>query len=202
MSICAALLAGGDSRRMGKDKATMLFRGQPLWKIQLDLLRKLKPEEIFISARNDPRWRPADVKFVADEAPSRGPLSGIAATLDEMRSTHLLALAIDMPFMNETYLRSLCGFAARGCGVLPRIDRRAEPLAAIYPREALIDLQGALASGDFSLQTWTEQLVESGKLRVIPVAEEARQLFRNLNELRDMEDDVLPATLNQTSQSS
>jgi len=86
--------------------------------------------------------------------------------------------------------------------VLPKIDRRAEPLTAIYPREALIDLQGALASGDFSLQTWTEQLVESGKLRVIPVAEEARQLFRNLNELRDMEDDVLPATLNQTSQSS
>ncbi len=157
---------------MGKDKATMLFRGQALWKIQLDLLRKLKPEEIFISARNDPRWRPADVKFVADEAPSRGPLSGIAATLDEMRSTHLLALAIDMPFMNESYLRSL------------------------------IDLQGALASGDFSLQTWTEQLVESGRLRVIRVAEEARQLFRNLNELRDMEDDVLPATLNQTSQSS
>jgi molybdopterin-guanine dinucleotide biosynthesis protein A len=49
-----------------------------------------------------------------------------------MRSTHLLALAIDMPFMNETYLRSLCGFAARGCGVVPRIDRRAEPLAAIF----------------------------------------------------------------------
>jgi molybdopterin-guanine dinucleotide biosynthesis protein A len=40
---------------MGKDKAKMLFRGQPLWKIQLELLRKLKPKEIFISARNDPR---------------------------------------------------------------------------------------------------------------------------------------------------
>src|SRR5205823_11215447 len=178
-----------------------LFRGQPLWKIQLNLLRKLKPEEIFISARNDPRWRPDDVKFVADEAPSRGPLSGIAAALDEMRSTHLLALAIDMPFMNETYLRSLCGFAARGCGVVPRIDCRAEPLAAIYPRQALSDLQGALASSDFSLQTWTEPLVASGKLRVIPDTEEDRQLFRQLNALRALGDDGLLATLHQPSQS-
>src|SRR5438045_4797855 len=127
MSICAALLAGGESRRMGKDKATMLFRGQPLWKIQLDLLRKLKPEEICISARNDPRWRPDDVKFVADEAPSRGPLSGIAATFDEMRSTHLLTLAIAMPVMNETYWRSLSAFAASGGAVVPRIHRRPQP---------------------------------------------------------------------------
>jgi len=66
------------------------------------------------------------------------------------------------PIVLSTALWRPMFFAARGCGVLPRIDRRAEPLAAIYPREALIDLQGALASSDFSLQTWTEQLVESG----------------------------------------
>ena len=186
MSISAALLAGGDSRRMGKDKATMLFRGQPLWKIQLDLLRKLKPEEIFISARNDPRWRPADVKFVADEAPSRGPLSGIAATLDEMRSTHLLALAIDMPFMNETYLRSLCGFAARGCGVLPKIDRRAEPLAAIYPHEAEIEVREALVDDDFSLQRLVHWLLAAGKLRETSVTSQERKLFRNVNLLSDL----------------
>ena len=77
MNISAVLLAGGESRRMGKDKATLLFRGEPLWRIQLDLLRKLAPVEILISGRNDPAWRPADVYFVADAPPSRGPLSGI-----------------------------------------------------------------------------------------------------------------------------
>jgi len=43
IKISAVLLAGGESRRMGKDKATVLFQGKPLWQIQLDLLRKYLP---------------------------------------------------------------------------------------------------------------------------------------------------------------
>jgi molybdopterin-guanine dinucleotide biosynthesis protein A len=54
MNISAVLLAGGQSRRMGRDKATILFRGKSLWQIQLDLLHKLQPAEIFVSARTDP----------------------------------------------------------------------------------------------------------------------------------------------------
>src|SRR6266545_4998317 len=135
MKISAVLLAGGESRRMGKDKATLLFHGTPLWQTQLELLRQLEPTEIFVSARTDPVWRPADVQFVADNSPSRGPLSGLAASLAKMCTKHLLALAIDMPFMTEKYLRFLCGQIEPGCGVLPKIDNRAEPLAAIYPRE-------------------------------------------------------------------
>ena len=41
MNVSAVLLAGGESRRMGKDKATLLFRGKPLWQIQFERLRKL-----------------------------------------------------------------------------------------------------------------------------------------------------------------
>src|SRR4029077_6356309 len=90
INITAVLLAGGESRRMGKDKATMMFRGKPLWQIQLDLLRKLGPAEILISARSDPPWRPKELVFVADDAPSRGPLSGLAAALAKMHGSHLL----------------------------------------------------------------------------------------------------------------
>src|SRR5216117_3321526 len=108
LDISAVLLAGGESRRMGGDKATILFGGKPLWKIQLELLRKLEPAEIFVSARTDPAWRPDDVQFVADERPSRGPLSGLTATLARIRSSHLLVLAIDMPFMSEDHMRYLC----------------------------------------------------------------------------------------------
>src|SRR5436309_15087579 len=125
LDISAVLLAGGESRRMGGDKATILFGGKPLWKIQLELLRKLEPAEIFVSARTDPAWRPDDVQFVADDSPSRGPLSGLAASLNLMRGTHLLALAIDMPFMSESYLRSLRLGIEHGRGVLPKIENRA-----------------------------------------------------------------------------
>ena len=180
------MLAGGESRRMGKDKATILFRGKPLWQIQLELLRKLDPEEIFVSTRTDPIWRPADVQFLADDPPSRGPLSGLAASLARMRSAHLLALAIDMPFMTESYVRYLCDQIEPHVGVVPKIDHRAEPLAAIYPREAKVDFREALAGDDFSLQTLVRRLVAAGKLREIVVKEQERKLFLNVNQLSDL----------------
>jgi molybdopterin-guanine dinucleotide biosynthesis protein A len=185
-NITAVLLAGGESRRMGRDKATLLFRGKPLWQIQLGLLRKLQPAELFLSARTDPAWRPADVQFVADDAPSRGALSGLAASTAKMRTQHLLALAIDMPLMTEDFLRRLADCVMPGCGALPKIGDRAEPLAAIYPREANADFRNALSSANFSLQPLVRRLVDTGKLREISVAEQEQKLFLNVNELSDL----------------
>jgi molybdopterin-guanine dinucleotide biosynthesis protein A len=187
MNISAVLLAGGESRRMGKDKTTLLFHGKPLWQIQLDLLRKLEPAEIFVSARTDPIWRPADVEFIGDDPPSRGPLSGLAASLAQMRTKHLLALAIDMPFMTQKYLEFLCDQIESGRGVLPEIRSRAEPLAAIYPREASIDFRSALTGADFSLQSLTTRLIDAGKLRPVSISDEAREFFLNLNQPADVE---------------
>jgi len=171
---------------MGKDKATLLFTGKPLWKIQLELLRKLHPAEIFVSARTDPAWRPVNVRFAADDPPSRGPLSGLAAALARMRAKRLLALAIDMPFMTEKYLRFLCGQIEPGRGVVAKIGERFEPLAAIYPKEALAKVQSALSGKDFSLQTVTGRLVAAGKLQIIPVTLHDRRFFLNMNELPDL----------------
>jgi len=180
------LLAGGESRRMGTDKATFLFRRKPLWQVQLETLQKLQPKEIFVSARTDPPWRPHDVTFVADVPPSRGPLSGLAASLNRMSTSHLLALAIDIPWMSSKYLESLCAQIEPGRGVLPKIGDRAEPLAAIYPREAAIETGNALAGTDFSLQSLTCDLVAAGKLQEISVIEREKSLFLNVNALSDL----------------
>ena len=187
MNISAVLLAGGESRRMGKDKATLLFRGRPLWKIQFDLLRTLQPEEIFISARVDPPWRPSNVQFVSDEPPSRGPLSGLSATLARISTDYLLALAVDMPLMSEDYLRLICNLIEPDRGVLPVIGDRAEPLAAIYPKGAGIDFITALSGSEFSLQSLTKKLVETGKLNSVNVLEEEGKIFRNFNNLSDFD---------------
>src|SRR5439155_3259042 len=173
--------------RMGKDKATLLFRSEPLWRIQLSLLRKLAPVEILVSARNDPAWRPSDVSFVADAPPSRGPLSGISAALARAATTHLLTLAIDMPFMNEQYLYSLYSAIEPGRGVIPVMEERAEPLAAIYPVEARADFAAALSGSDFSLQKLAKELLSKGRLRVLQVKKEEEALFQNLNEPVDLE---------------
>jgi len=188
MTISAVLLAGGKSTRMGQDKATMLFRGESLWKNRLGVLRRLQPREIFISARTDPLWRPVDVEFVPDVQPSSGPLSGIAATFARVTSEYLLVLAIDMPFITEEYLRDICARTQPGCGVVPMIENRAEPLAAIYPRNANTDFEAALVGSDFSLQPLIRKLIALGTLGPIHISPNDIALFRNLNETKDLTD--------------
>jgi molybdenum cofactor guanylyltransferase len=185
MKFSAVLLAGGESRRMGSEKATLLFHGEPLWQRQIRVLRELESQEIFISARSELHWRPADIELILDEAPSRGPLSGLAAALLRMRTNHLLVLAVDMPFMTSEQMRALWGLATLGCGVLPMIGDRAEPLAAIYPREAGGDFATALASDDFSLQRLGRSLVQLDKLQIFEVSRRDEELYRSVNEPGD-----------------
>src|SRR6185312_15889507 len=104
-TLTAVLFVGGLSRRMGEDKATLQFDGEPLWVRQVQLLRELKPDVLWISARARPIWCPSEIEVIADEPPSRGPLSGLAAALRKIQTSHLLALAIDMPRMNSDVLR-------------------------------------------------------------------------------------------------
>lgn len=172
---------------MGRDKATIVFEGAPLWQRQLDLLRGLRPKEIFVSARNELSWRPADTNLLLDESPSRGPLSGLTRALASMRTSHLVALAVDMPFMTSEQMRALWGIATLGCGVLPMIGDRAEPLAAIYPREAGGDFARALGSDDFSLQHLVRNLARANHIQIFSVPARDQPLFRSVNQPGDFQ---------------
>jgi len=192
MTFSGVLLAGGESRRMGRDKATILFDGCPLWERQIDVLRALQLEKIFVSARAKPPWLPDGSELLLDEPPSRGPLSGLTRALGSMQTTHLVVLAIDMPFMTIDQMRLLCRLAMPHFGVVPVIDGRAEPLTALYPREAATDFAAALAGTDFSLQPLVSTLVHAEKIRLINVSEEARVFYRNVNEPTDLQGGAVP----------
>ncbi len=153
MTFTAVLLAGGESRRMGKDKATIVFGGEPLWQRQIELLRGLRPERDFRFSAHGATWLPLDTELLLDDPPSRGPLSGLTRALERTQTSHLIALAVDMPFMTGEQLRALWGLAAIGCGVLPMIGNRAEPLAAIYPRDAGRDFSGCARERRFFAAT-------------------------------------------------
>src|SRR5215831_17326007 len=153
MTLSAVLLAGGESLRMGEDKATIVIAQRPIWQRQVEVLRNLRPERIFISVRRMPSWSAPETELLLDKAPSRGPLSGLSRALTEMESTHLIALAVDMPFMTTTELLAQCEHASEGVGVVPIFQSRAEPLAAVYPKEASQEFAAALAGPHFSLQS-------------------------------------------------
>jgi molybdopterin-guanine dinucleotide biosynthesis protein A len=186
MTLTAVLLAGGESRRMGTEKATIVFNGEPLWQRQITLLRHLGPEKILVSAREERSWRPPDTELVLDRAPPRGPISGLTAALARTRTSHLVALGVDMPFVTAAQLQDLCHRANPGCGVVPTIGRRAEPLAAVYPVEAYVDFTAALAGNDWSLQPLVRRLADEGKVQLVKVSEAEAELYRSLNEPQDL----------------
>jgi molybdopterin-guanine dinucleotide biosynthesis protein A len=182
MTLSAVLLAGGESRRMGRDKAAIEFEGQPMWKRQLAVLRGVASGTIFVSARTKPSWLPEDAVLILDDLPSRGPLSGLTKTLAAMRTTHLIALAVDMPFITSERLAILAKFASEGRGVVPVIGERTEPLAAIYPAAAELDFAVALAGTDFSLQRVIRKLAAEKKVTLFAVPAQDEHFYRSVNE--------------------
>ena len=171
---------------MGRDKATLRVGGELLWARQLRMLRELKPQIVWVSARSAPEWLPADVEVVLDTPPSRGPLSGIVATLARLQSSHLLALAIDLPSMNPDHLLRLLRLASPGCGVVPRTQEFLQPLSAIYPREAVSVAQAALASENCSLSSFVNELRKRGLVREYLLSPEEASLYHNVNTPEDL----------------
>jgi molybdopterin-guanine dinucleotide biosynthesis protein A len=177
---------------MSRDKATIEFDGRPLWERQLEILRALRPETIFVSARTTPVWLPTDAELLLDDPPSRGPLSGLTKALATMRTTHLLALGVDMPFMASEQLSNLWGLAQAGWGVVPVIRGQAEPLAAIYPAEAAADFAAALGGTDFSLQRVIQILTAEEKVRLFTVRARDEHLYPSVNEPGDLKEGRFP----------
>src|SRR3954463_5091935 len=107
---CSALLmAGGESRRMGRDKATLVIGGEELWRRQVRTLREAGCAEIMIArGEREPLGigEPGLIE-VPDAMPGCGPLGGLVAGLRQAKTRWLLVLAVDLPFMPAAFLRQM-----------------------------------------------------------------------------------------------
>ncbi len=187
----AALLAGGRSIRMGRDKAWLSVGGQPLWRRQVEVLRSLKPHRLFIAARSEQGLSDAEVEFIADEDGtadrSGGPLPAIARCL-RAAGMPLLVLAVDMPRLTADALRRCLLDRFDGVvGVVLRGASAFEPLAAIYPPAALPLLEEAMAAGDLSLQRVLLKAVDRGLMSAGDMPPDDAALFRNVNTPDDID---------------
>ena len=187
MTLTTVLFAGGESRRMGMDKATIPYRNRLLWSRQICVLRELQPERIQISARSRPAWASTEIESVLDEPPSRGPLSGLVAAFRDLRTTHLLALAIDLPEMTSEHLKKLLALTQPGVGVIPFGGRRFEPLAAIYPAGAAALAEEELADNRLSLQSLAQRLSGERMALIYSLSEEELRLYHNVNSPEDLQ---------------
>jgi len=179
-SICFGLLAGGRSSRMGVDKASLDWRGQPLWQHQLDLATVIGAREVLISGRPDgPYCQAATV--VPDEISDCGPLAGIAALLTKMQSEWLVAVAVDMPLVDDTTLYRLLAARSGQLGSVPLLNDHIEPLAAVYPGAARTLAQQCLRSTDRSLQGFVRAAAAAKLVQLLPWPAERSGCFQSVN---------------------
>lgn len=149
MTLDAALLvlAGGESRRMGRPKALLPVGRTTLieW-----VVARLGPElaELLVAARSTDQLPPAlHAHLVRDVHPGSGPLAGIEAGLVASRHEIVVAVACDMPWVAPDLVRRLVAAVAGHDAAVPRVDGRPEPACAAYRRGAAPVLAAALAGG-------------------------------------------------------
>jgi molybdopterin-guanine dinucleotide biosynthesis protein A len=181
MQHSAALIAGGKSTRMGRDKAALIYRGCPLWRHQLSTLSATSPAELFVAGACA-AIPPGETLVIPDENPDSGPLGGIATALAHSSSPWTLVLAVDMPAMPATYLSALVAHAAAtGRGAVPMLDARWEPLAAIYPAASLAIARELLAAQRLAMREFLAEAKAQGLIDTITVAAHERPYFANIN---------------------
>ncbi len=181
------LLAGGASKRMGRDKALLTIPGSdlPLWQRQWHLLEQFRPKEMLWSG--PPRAGiPSNARVVEDSVQDAGPLAGISACLDVLHSDLLIVLAVDLPAMNGAIFLNLLAQCTATCGAVFQHGDFFEPLAAIYPKVLSALAAKHLAQGRYALQDFIREAVKRDIMAVMPLPEAGRPFFKNRNTPADL----------------
>ena len=148
MEATLLVLAGGDSRRMGRPKAWLELGDTTLvrWMVQ-----RLAPafSEVMVSFAEPEQLEDLlPYRLVFDRRRSGGPLAGVEAGLLAARNEVVFAVACDMPYVTQA-VAALAVAAARPCdAAIPRVGERPEPVCAAYARSALPVIAAALNAGD------------------------------------------------------
>jgi molybdopterin-guanine dinucleotide biosynthesis protein A len=157
MGYSGAVLAGGASKRFGEDKALFPYRGKPLLQWVLESLQGA--EERFIVA-NRP-YEGFGVPVYPDLLPGADSLSGLHSALSHARFPWVAVAACDLPFLIRDYWDFLYEKALASpypVVVAYSGEGHLEPLAALYHKDCLPQVEGQIRAGDFLLRRIPETL--------------------------------------------
>jgi molybdopterin-guanine dinucleotide biosynthesis protein A len=157
-SVHAFVLAGGQSRRMGRDKALLEIGGRTMLERACALVREVAAESYIVGV---PQLHHVEgFTTIPDEAPGLGPLGGIVTALARSNREWNLVLACDMPYVTTEWLEYLESRAARSAAhaVLPVSPKGPEPLCAMYRITALEEIRRAIGNGVLKVTRALEEL--------------------------------------------
>lgn len=146
-NVTGVILAGGASRRMGRDKGLLEYHGRPLLAVIAARLRVVADEVIVVANRSDSYEAFAD-RCIADVYPGVGTLGGIHAGLLAARHERAIVVGCDMPFLNPALLAWFVDAAEGADLVVLRHAKGVEPLHAVYHKRCLPAIEGTIRRGE------------------------------------------------------
>ena len=180
MNITCAILAGGQSKRMGRDKATIdvgeaalighvLARVQPIF------------DEVFVVSSNHKSMRGVEVPIHPDVLPQKGPLVGLVSALFYSRTPYVFVVACDMPFLDQNLIRSMIDEIHGEDIIIPKTAVGYEALHAIYNRSCLSPMLRLIDGGRFRVRDIFPFVT------VQTFAVDTISVFTNVNTQKDLE---------------
>lgn len=148
MMVAGFVLAGGQSRRMGSDKALLALNGEPMLLRTIRVLREVT-EGVYVVGP-PARYEKFGCPVIADEVPRAGPLGGIITALASNQAPWNLVVACDMPGLAAAPLRQLIEKAMSAdadCCLAVTAVKLVEPLCAVYHQRALPAMRRAFEAG-------------------------------------------------------
>ena len=147
---CAVVLAGGESRRFGSDKALARFRGEPLIARVVRELRNVGFNQVAIAAKEPEKYADAapGAELLRDVRPIQTPLAGLAAGLRASRHALVFACAADMPFAADAALIDALTAAIAGHdAAVAHAGGSLQPLCGLWRKDACLRAADALLAG-------------------------------------------------------
>lgn len=172
------ILAGGRSRRLGRNKALVEIAGTTVIERILAAVPKGHAVKIITDATHLFDFLP--VAKMPDRIPGLGPIGGLHAGLSDTDTPYAFFLPCDLPLISTPLIERLMGEPGDADVVCYRTPRGVEPLCALYARRCLSTIEEHIQRGEYSLQ----RLLEALQVKMLPSVEE-EALF-NLNTPKDL----------------
>ncbi len=185
--ISCIVLAGGEGKRLGIEKAFLRIGDRTLIEGILEKMARIG-DEVIIVTNSPQRYGYLGVRLVGDVYPGKGALGGIYSGLKVARHHHSLVVACDMPFLDPKLLRYMILLSPGQDVVIPRIGELTEPLHAIYSKRCLQPIECLLATGSLKIiDFFPEVRVRYVEEQEIKLLDPQCLSFFNINTPADLE---------------
>jgi len=194
------VLCGGQSRRMGQDKGSMIIQNKPMIKHILSSLNHQINEAIIVLNNQDriTKYRefinPDDysynITFIEDEIKNKGPLSGIMTGLKHINSQYALVLPCDSPFTSKEYIKTIFSELDDSYQAIVPYDeindklKTSQPLHSIYNKNIVNIIEELINENSLQIKGLIKKI--DTKFILIDNKKILKKEFRNLNNPEDI----------------